>query len=129
MSISSRITPLFRDASGESWALGLTLGSLHLMASLWVVSRLASATPTDWWQFGWLPFAIADLPLTLVFFPLGQLFRDATIPVLPYPVGEVREFLFPAFTHGVLGSALYLFAPPYLTSRFHGRARSRASRS
>jgi hypothetical protein len=129
MSISSRITALFVHASGESWALGLTLGSLHLMASLWVVLRLASATPTDWWQFGWLPFAIADLPLTLVLFPIAQLFRSATISVLPYPVGEVREFLFPAFTHGVLGPALYLLAPPYLTSRFHGRAHGRARSS
>jgi hypothetical protein len=129
MSLLSRLSPYFREASGESWALGITLGSLHLIASLWVISHVASATPAGWWQFAWLPFAIADVPLTVVLFPVGQLFRETTIGGLPYPLGRVSDFLIPAVTHGLLGPALYLLTPPYLVSRFHSRRHARGPTS
>lgn len=102
---------LFMRATRRSYWLGGILCSLHLAVSWWVIVSLCLREPDAQWQLVWIFFLPFDFPFSLLVLFSGNVFPDWTIGVLPYPVSEFRDFLWPAFVHGIVGPAWYFFLP------------------
>jgi hypothetical protein len=84
---------------------------MHLVVSWFVIIILASGEQDALWQLTWLFFLPFDLPFSLIVPLLMPLFRGWSITSLPYPIGEVNEFLLPAFIVGIVGPLWYFLLP------------------
>jgi hypothetical protein len=113
------------DASPQSRIVGLVLAGIHFAASLAVGYAAATGSHDAQWQLVWAPLALADLPVTVVLYPIGFVlfgrlftgFQSWSDPMVAIP------FL----VHGVFGSALYAAIPPAISAHLKYRAARRAS--
>ena len=110
----------FLRASGLSYRLGIILCFIHLVLSWWIIVSLGLNEPDSQWQLVWLFFLPFDLPFSLLVFFSGLIFPDWSFKSIPYPVGEFRSFILPAFIHGIIGPLWYFFLPVWISGRKNG---------
>jgi hypothetical protein len=103
-------------ASKTSYLVGSVLGLVHFSIAWWVIVRLALGGADAQWQLVWFLFLPFDLPFSLLVFFSGSFFPDWSISSLPHPVSELRDFILPAFIHGVVGPLWYLLLPIAVSS-------------
>lgn len=102
---------IFARASATSYRIGIVLGLIHLLIAWWVIIDLGRGEPDAQWQLVWILFLPFDFPFSLLVLFSGLIFPDWSFDALPYPVGEFRHFILPAFIHGIIGPAWYFFVP------------------
>jgi len=103
-----------RNASRESRIIGRVLGAGHLCAAALLTFAAASGPHDAQWELIWIPFVIADLPVSIVLYPLGIWLVGPHLGGFgPWSEPEV---VIPGFIHCVAGSALYLVIPPAISA-------------
>jgi hypothetical protein len=115
------------NASHRSRIVGLVLAGIHFAVTL-VFGYAAATDPHDaQWQLIWAPMALADLPVTVVLYPIGfVVFRPFFTGFQSWSDPMVA---IPFLIHGVFGSALYAAVPPAISAHFRYRAARRAARN
>jgi len=106
----------FARASKRSLKIGIVLGLIHFIISWFVIIGLGRNEPDAQWQLIWILFLPLDLPFSLLVFFSGSIFPDLSIQSLPYPLGEIHDFLLPAFIHGIIGPLWYFLFPVTVSS-------------
>lgn len=106
--------------------IGVALGLVHLLLVAVVALDLAREELDAQWQLIWIPFLVADFPVSLLIPLMWYLFPTAHLSFGSYPVSEAQGFIFPVVVHGIIGS-LWWFLIPILAARLW--ARIRGSRS
>jgi hypothetical protein len=102
-----------------AFKIGLSLGLLHLIFSLFVGHQVIVWSQNAQWQFYWTVPFVVDFPISAVYILAFRIpFRDFSIPFLPYPVSEVRSFIMPFLLHSVLGTIWYFCLPMLLKTIF-----------
>jgi len=112
----------FARASATSHVIGLVLGLVHLVISWRVIIGIAwmSGGGGDaQWQLAWVLLFPFDFPFSLIIFLPGIPYWS--FDSLPYPVGEFRSFILPAFVHGIIGPLWYYFLPVAISSLWRAR--------
>ncbi len=106
----------FSRASGTSYSIGTTLALIHIVASWYVILRIAGKEPDAQWQLVWIFFLPFDLPFSLLVFFAGSIFPDWSFKSVSYPISEFRSFLWPSFIHGIVGPLWYFLLPIFISS-------------
>jgi hypothetical protein len=106
----------FARASARSYKIGFFLCFFHLVVSWWVIISLGLSKPTAQWQLTWVLFLPFDFPISLLWFLGLKILPDSLFGSFPYPFGEFKAFIVPAFIHGILGPLWYFFLPVAVSS-------------
>lgn len=108
-----------------SFKIGLMLGILHLLFSIYIAHYAIVWSSNAQWQFAWiLPFAL-DIPVSLLYILIFFLpFHNIHFAFLPYPISDLRGFLLPLFLHGIIGTAWYFYLPTLVSKLFSKRGDS-----
>lgn len=107
--------------------IGSVLGGLHF---LWVslgIYTILSSSGDALWQLAWIPFSIADYPLTLILdHVLYPIIPDEYINILGGC--GVHDFLLPASFHLIAGSLWFFFLPMIISKLTRFFAKENKSR-
>lgn len=104
--------------------VGIVLGGLHFLLVALVVLSLLTTELDAQWQLVWIPFLIADFPISLLIVVARLLIPVWHFSVGTYPVSELHGFLVPAVVHGIVGS-LWWFLLPILFAKLWSKVRKR----
>lgn len=91
--------------------LGFALGGLHFLCVALVVMNLLTIELDAQWQLIWIPFLIADFPVSLLIVVVRVLIPTPFFSFGTYPVSEFHGFLVPVAVHGIVGSLWWFFIP------------------
>ena len=116
----------FKNASRESWVIGRILGAGHFFWAALLTLAAANGSHDAQWELIWIPFVIADLPVSIVLYPLAVWLVGGHLGGFgPWSEPEV---LIPGFVHCIAGSLLWAAIPPAVSAyRFLRASRRRQS--
>lgn len=92
----------------RAFRIGIILGLCHF-AFIMIPVYLIVTDPRAQWQLLWIGPMFIDFPVSVLTFLILLLLPNMYVPFLPYPIGSVREFIFPLLIHGILGSLWYVY--------------------
>jgi hypothetical protein len=90
------------------------LGAGHLFVAALFAVYMARGSHDAQWQLGWLPLIIADLPISIVLYPIA--FQLVGPHLSAASAWSDPDVILPTLIHCAFGSLLYLLVPPFISA-------------
>lgn len=101
------------------YKIGLLLALVHVLYSFIFILRISRYAFDAQWQLMWIVPFIVDLPISLLELFFLAVIPDINIGFLQYPLGSLKEFIFPALFHGIIGTLWYFYIPSIIIKVFN----------